>query len=332
MRCGFRRNAITLTWWEHEPLLDRNVNAIPRSLQKKRLVRAGTWDGGGLRVDFRGSRSEGCRRLTWAQCSPIRITRVARWMATIVLVHGIDNQREWPNLIESGLAARWRGACGRRAGGDLATGRGPRVRGPTPSSAGRRITPARSAARPMGHRGHLRDWTEEQTTLAEALALEYPNESPGGPAEDADAAQARLDAPNRPRPGKSPALGAQPLAPSPQDPLPDFLGREHGDVRHRDHSDVHGPVTHYLTDSDTGPCERDEIDSIDAATRVVINHSLESAAAYEVRSPKLSNPLPLLVTIGSPPGLPTIVTQRLSPPPLFPRGWPPGSTSRTAKT
>jgi hypothetical protein len=52
-------------------------------------------------------------------------------------------------------------------------------------------------------------------------------------------------------------------------------------------------------------------------TRVVIGHSLGSVVAYEAVH-RLPQPLALLVTLGSPLGLNTLVYQRLRPPPAFP--------------
>ena len=49
----------------------------------------------------------------------------------------------------------------------------------------------------------------------------------------------------------------------------------------------------------------------------MIGHSLGSVVAYE-SAHRLTRPLPLLVTLGSPLGLRTIVNDRLRPPPSFP--------------
>jgi hypothetical protein len=57
---------------------------------------------------------------------------------------------------------------------------------------------------------------------------------------------------------------------------------------------------------------------IDADTRVVIGHSLGSCIAFEAAH-RLKQPLPLLITVGSPLGLRTIVYERLRPqPPSYP--------------
>jgi hypothetical protein len=78
-------------------------------------------------------------------------------------------------------------------------------------------------------------------------------------------------------------------------------------------------VTLYLTDdrirTDTLAIVHQLIDS---NTKVVIGHSLGSIVAYEAVQ-QLEHPLPLLVTVGSPLGLDTIVYPRLQPqPPCFP--------------
>jgi pimeloyl-ACP methyl ester carboxylesterase len=55
-------------------------------------------------------------------------------------------------------------------------------------------------------------------------------------------------------------------------------------------------------------------------TKVVIGHSLGSVVAYEVAANHLTSPMPLLVTLGSPLGLRTVVYDRLQPqPPTYPK-------------
>ncbi len=77
-------------------------------------------------------------------------------------------------------------------------------------------------------------------------------------------------------------------------------------------------VSRYLTDETIRAQARKAVlDLVDADTRVIIGHSLGSVVIYECAH-RLTRPLPLLVTLGSPLGLRTIVTERLSPPPSFP--------------
>jgi hypothetical protein len=78
-------------------------------------------------------------------------------------------------------------------------------------------------------------------------------------------------------------------------------------------------VTRYLNDDAIGqPARRAVAGLIGPETQIVIGHSLGSVIAYEVVA-KLQQPLPLFLTIGSPLGLQTIVYQKLrSQPPAFP--------------
>src|SRR4051794_17425791 len=95
-------------------------------------------------------------------------------MARIVLVHGIDNQRETPDLSKRRGCRPWRGACVWRVGRISVTGSGHHARGQTVSSAERRIM--EYLFRSPGHQGasdDLRDLSPEQTAHAGALALEW---------------------------------------------------------------------------------------------------------------------------------------------------------------
>jgi hypothetical protein len=77
-------------------------------------------------------------------------------------------------------------------------------------------------------------------------------------------------------------------------------------------------VTRYLTDDAVrGEIQQIVLDKIGDDTRVLLGHSLGSIVAYEVAH-RLDRPLPLLVTLGSPLGVETLVLQRLRPPASFP--------------
>jgi alpha-beta hydrolase superfamily lysophospholipase len=77
-------------------------------------------------------------------------------------------------------------------------------------------------------------------------------------------------------------------------------------------------VTRYLFDELTRALAQQRVlDLVEDDTRVIVGHSLGSVVAYECAH-RLSQPLPLLVTLGSPLGLRTIVTDHLRPPPSFP--------------
>jgi hypothetical protein len=78
-------------------------------------------------------------------------------------------------------------------------------------------------------------------------------------------------------------------------------------------------VTRYLTDESTRAQAREAVlRLVDKETRAIIGHSLGSVVAYECAH-LLQAPLPLLVTLGSPLGLRTIVADRIDPPPSFPQ-------------
>lgn len=74
-------------------------------------------------------------------------------------------------------------------------------------------------------------------------------------------------------------------------------------------------VTRYLTDDDVRERVQARVSAlIGPETEVVIGHSLGSVVAYEAVH-RLGRPLPLLVTLGSPLGLRTIVYERTRPQP-----------------
>ena len=78
-------------------------------------------------------------------------------------------------------------------------------------------------------------------------------------------------------------------------------------------------VSQYMRDHKTREHVRDEVRRLIAPdTRVLIGHSLGSVVAYDIAR-ELSNPLPLLLTLGSPLGLREIIYKRIDPqPPTFP--------------
>jgi hypothetical protein len=79
-------------------------------------------------------------------------------------------------------------------------------------------------------------------------------------------------------------------------------------------------VTAYLTD----PALQSKIQNrvlarIGPDTKVIIGHSLGSVVAYEIAASHLNTPLPLLLTLGSPLGLRSVIYDRLTPqPPVYP--------------
>ena len=81
-------------------------------------------------------------------------------------------------------------------------------------------------------------------------------------------------------------------------------------------------VTQCLSDNDLREQALSRVnDLLTPNTQVLIGHSLGSVVAFEAAQ-TLDHPLPLLVTIGCPLGLHTIVYERVRPqPPRFPRRW-----------
>jgi hypothetical protein len=79
-------------------------------------------------------------------------------------------------------------------------------------------------------------------------------------------------------------------------------------------------VTRYLTNEEIRSAAlRSVFQLIGPETKVLIGHSLGSVVAYEAAN-LINQPLALLLTLGSPLGLATIIYQRLRPqPPGFPR-------------
>jgi hypothetical protein len=80
-------------------------------------------------------------------------------------------------------------------------------------------------------------------------------------------------------------------------------------------------MTRYLSDEEIrSAAQQAVLDQIGPETKIVISHSLGSVVAYEAVQ-RLNRPLPLLITLGSPLGLDTLIYPKLRPqPPIFPPG------------
>jgi hypothetical protein len=241
-------------------------------------------------------------------------------MATIVLVHGADNQREVPDLIEAAWLPALAGGV-RVAGGTKLADRlwPPRSR---PDAIECRAAYYGNLFRSPDQMGavDLRNLTHEQATLAGAFALEYLERiAERASAESTDSAQARSTLEILRDPEKAGAQGSGNVLREAIKTLSRItwlasLGMSVTELLIP--STVQ--LSRYLTDDKIRSQAKAAVSTlIDAETRVVIGHSLGSVVAYECAH-RLLYPLPLLVTIGSPLGLSTIVTQRLSPPPSFP--------------
>jgi hypothetical protein len=242
-------------------------------------------------------------------------------MATIVLVHGIDNQREGPDLIKAAWLLALAGSV-RLAGREDLADRLLLPRSQPDAIDSRAVYYGDLFRSPdlMGDGFDLRDLTQEQATLAGALALAYLERiAESAPAESADTAQARSTLEILRDPEKAGAQGAGNVLREAIRTLSRIswlatIGMSVAEFL----KPSMVQVGRYLTDGETRSQAKAAVSKwIDAKTRVVVGHSLGSVVAYECAH-ELSDPLPLLVTIGSPLGLSTIVTQRLRPPPSFP--------------
>lgn len=242
-------------------------------------------------------------------------------MVAIVFVHGMDNQRETPDLIEAAWLPALAGSVRLAGRPDLADRLWPpRTRRDGIESRAAYYGDLFRAPDQMGSGDDLRDLTPGQTALAEVLALEWLDRiAERAPPGSADADQARLALDIVRNPERAQAMGRGNVlreALKTLDRLPwmaklgmAFAGRFVTALTQ---------VTRYLTDETLREQARKAVlDFVDADTRVIIGHSLGSVVLYECAH-LLKHPLPLLVTLGSPLGLRTIVTERLSPPPSFP--------------
>jgi hypothetical protein len=237
-------------------------------------------------------------------------------------VHGIDNQSESADLIEN----HWLPAL---AGGVRLAGRGDLADRLWPPRLRLDAIECRAA-----YYGELfrtpdrqrvgedpRDWTPEQTALAEALALEWLERvAERAPAESADAEQARLALDIAQAPARAGAMGLGNLVREAVKTLArvSWLANMGMYVAERLFLTSLAQVTRYLTDDATRAQAREAVlGLVTPDTRAIVGHSLGSVVAYECAH-RLGRPLPLLVTLGSPLGLRTLVADRLDPPPSFP--------------
>lgn len=243
-------------------------------------------------------------------------------MAAIILVHGVDNQRESSDLIES----CWLPAL---AGGIRLAGRGdlgdrlwpPRTR---PDSIDCRAAYYGDLFRSPDQQSagyDLRDLSPDQATLAEEIALEWLERiADRAPVESPDACQARLALDIAREPEKVQAMGRGNVLRGALKTLSrsSLIAAMGMGIAERFLVPALAQVTRYLTDDSIRARARKAVlDLVDTDTRVIVGHSLGSVVAYECAH-LLEHPLPLLVTVGSPLGLRSIVIDRLSPPPSFP--------------
>jgi hypothetical protein len=168
--------------------------------------------------------------------------------------------------------------------------------------------------------GDEKNYTAEQNALREEIAMQWL-ERAAQHAEDPrikNPARHELDQIRGPRPREE-QQGFREFGRRAVDALCQVPGIAHAGLRAATAvNKTLGQVTRYLTEEDIrGEVQRRIAQKITADTRVIIGHSLGSVAAYEAVH-QLGLPLDLLVTLGSPLGLPSIVVDRLRPAPGFP--------------
>lgn len=243
-------------------------------------------------------------------------------MATIVLVHGIDNQCETADLIEAAWLPALAGSVRLAGGHDLAD----RMWPPRSRSDGIETRASyygnlfRSPDQ-QGSADDLRDLTPDQMALAGELALEWLERIAARAAlESTDAIEAQQTIDIIREPEKAQAQGRGNVLREALKTLSrvSWLANIGMNVTARYLVPALAQVTRYLTEDSIRTQTRQAVlGLITQETRVVIGHSLGSVVAYECAH-LLKHPLKLLVTLGSPLGLRTIVTDRLSPSPSFP--------------
>jgi hypothetical protein len=243
-------------------------------------------------------------------------------MAAIVLVHGIDNEQ----LTPDGVEAEWLPAL---AGGVRLAGRPDLADRLWPPRSRPDAIECRSAyygdlfreKDQMGGAADLRELTPEHAAFAEELALEWLERiAERATTSTADGAQARfaLDLARNPERVEPQGIGnvarqiLKTLARN------SWLTRVGMTFAERFVITALMQVTRYLSDEMTRVLAQQRVlDLVEGGTRIIIGHSLGSVVVYECAH-RLAQPLPLLLTLGSPLGLRTIVTDRLRPPPSFP--------------
>jgi hypothetical protein len=241
-------------------------------------------------------------------------------MAEIVLVHGIDQQQETADSLEGEWLPFLAGGV-RKAGFDDVADRIWRACG-KPGSIDARMAFYGSQFLPPDQQGDdAGELSAEETKFAEQLAVEWLSHvATRATKERTKEAAVREFAYVTQQMGEEQGAGS--VARSAIGSLakipwfaPFGMGFAERFVRRS-----LAQVTRYLTDDAIRVAALDAVAKlIGPETKVLIGHSLGSVVAFEAAH-LMAQPLPLLVTLGSPLGLQTIIYQRLRPqPPTFPR-------------
>ncbi|MEQ0565198.1 hypothetical protein ABJI51_39495 [Amycolatopsis sp. NEAU-NG30] len=234
-------------------------------------------------------------------------------MAEIVLVHGIGQQQKSPDTVESEYLPNLAG--GIRLAGD--PGLADRIwRNARPGDLSARVAFYGDLFRQADQQGDQFDLPPEAAGIAAQLTLDWAQQIADHGTRETDRERARraleqaegtLPDAQGLRAGLRPVLNAltriRPMA---------ALGEA---VAGRLLRTAIIQVSRYLTDDTIRAAVQDRVAVlIGPETKVVVGHSLGSVVAFEAAH-RLGQPLPLLVTLGSPLGLRNIVYHRVRPQP-----------------
>ena len=240
-------------------------------------------------------------------------------MAEVILVHGIGQQCSSADQLESTWLQTLAGAI--RNLGDL-------------ELADRLLRAARHSGgieTRMAFYGHLflrpgqqgddpGEFTAEEAEIAEALAQEWLHRSATRSSCECDRmlAKRELAYVNR-KMGEEQGVGSVTRSAVGSLARIPWLAKAGMGLAERAIKRDLAQVTRYFTDESVRAAAQQQVlQLVNERTKVVIGHSLGSVVAYEVAH-ALGQSLPLLITLGSPLGLQTIVYQQLRPqPPGFP--------------
>lgn len=234
-------------------------------------------------------------------------------MARIVLVHGIAQQQRSADDLELEWLASLIGGIRTAGHPDLAD----RLRANQPADRWACMAFYGHLFRTPDQQGDTTELTDTQREIADEIALEWlTNALDSTRARDAGTARQELAALHHDPTDAQGLPGTTARALASLDRIPWF---GNGGFRLAGHHAIVGQAVRYLTE----PAIRQAaIAAVHAHlgddTRVVLAHSLGSVVAYEALHAR-PQPLPMLITIGSPLGLHSVI-RRLQQPPAYPTG------------
>jgi len=234
-------------------------------------------------------------------------------MARIVLVHGIAQQQRSADDLEHEWLPSLAGGIRTAGHPDLAD----RLWPIQPADRWARMAFYGNLFLTPDQQGHTIGLTDAQSEVADEIALDWlTNALDSTRIRDAGTARQELDAMHHDPTDAQGLPGTTARALAALDRIPWFGNAGfHLAGRHA----LLGQAVRYLTEPDIRKAAIAAVRAhLDDDTRVVLAHSLGSVVAYEALRNR-SQPLPLLITIGSPLGLPSVI-RHLQQPPTYPAG------------